>query len=115
MNWRLMWDREDGRSDGLDQQITAPDVFMCQMRLSMHKLLFAAVPCVFLLSSGSLRAAQEDLDTLMMRATVKVSDEKSAGTGFILSRPDPHQPRRSQFVLVTAAHAFENIPGNEVM
>jgi hypothetical protein len=65
-----------------------------------------------LLLAGPRLAAQEDLDTQMMRATVKVNHEKSAGTGFILCRPDPHAPERSQFVLVTAAHVFENIPGD---
>lgn len=79
----------------------------------MHKLPFATVPCVVLLLAGSLIADQEDLNTLMMQATVKVSHEKSAGTGFVLCRPDPHESRHSQFVLVTAAHVFENIPGNE--
>ncbi|MHB1421651.1 MAG: hypothetical protein ACYC3I_00360 [Gemmataceae bacterium] len=43
----------------------------------------------------------------------EVSHEKSTGTGFFLWRPDPHEPNCSQFVLVTAAHVFENIPGNE--
>jgi hypothetical protein len=79
----------------------------------MNRLAFAVVPCLSLLLAGSLRADQEDLDTLMMRATVKVGHEKSAGTGFVLCRPDPHEPARSQFVLVTAAHVFENIPGHE--
>jgi hypothetical protein len=62
------------------------------MRLSMHRLPFAVVPCVALLLVGSLRADQEDLDTLMMRATVKVNHEMSTGAGFILCRPDPHEP-----------------------
>ncbi len=79
----------------------------------MHRLPFAAVPCVALLLAGALHADQEDLNTQLMRATVKVSHEKSTGTGFVLCRPDPHEPRRSQFVLVTAAHVFENIPGDE--
>lgn len=79
----------------------------------MHRRSLAAVSCVVLLLAGPLRADQEDLDTLLMRATVKVSHEKSAGTGFILCRPDPHKPSRGQFVLVSAAHVFENIPGDE--
>jgi hypothetical protein len=81
----------------------------------MHRLLFAAVPCVILLMVGPLRADPEDLDTQMMRATVKVSHERSTGTGFVLCRPDPHDTRSNQFVLVTAAHVFENIPGDEAV
>src|SRR5262249_3091739 len=67
---------------------------------------------VLILLAGPLLAGQEDLDTQLMRATVKISHEKSAGTGFFLCRPDPNGPQRSQFVLVTAAHVFENIPGD---
>jgi hypothetical protein len=66
-----------------------------------------------LLLAGPLRADDEDLDTQMMRATVKVSHEKSTGTGFLLSRPDPHDANRSQFVFVTAAHVLESSPGAE--
>jgi hypothetical protein len=80
----------------------------------MRRPPFAAVPVVVLfLLGGSVRAEQEDLDTQLMRATVKVSHEKSTGTGFILCRSDPRDPQRSQFVLVTAAHVFEGIPGDE--
>ena len=81
----------------------------------MHRLSFAAAPCVALLLAGSLRADQEDLNTQLMRATVKVSHKKSTGTGFIICRSDPHESQHNQFVLVTAAHVFENIPGNEAI
>jgi hypothetical protein len=82
------------------------------MRLSMHRLPFTAVASLLLLSVGQLRADPEDLDTQMMRATVKVSHDKSTGTGFVLCRPSRREARR-QFVLVTAAHVFEHIPGDE--
>jgi hypothetical protein len=79
----------------------------------MHRLRFAAVPGLALLLAGPLRAEPEDLPTQLMRATVKVNHEKSAGSGFILTRPDPHEARRRQFVLVTAAHVLEKIPGDD--
>ncbi len=81
----------------------------------MFKLSVAACSClVLLLLAGPLPADdQEDLNTELMRATVKIGHEKSTGTGFFLCRPDPRDPQRSQFVLVTAAHVFENIPGDE--
>lgn len=80
--------------------------------------MLKAMPAVFsglvlLLLPGPLPADQEDLNTELMRATVKIDHEKSTGTGFFLCRPDPRNPERSQFVLVTAAHVFENIPGDE--
>jgi V8-like Glu-specific endopeptidase len=49
-----------------------------------------------------------DFNTLVMRATVKVSHEKSTGAGFLLSAADG-----KKFILVTAAHALEGTPGNE--
>jgi hypothetical protein len=79
----------------------------------MHRTpVLAGSGLLLLLLAGPLAADQEDLDTQLMRATVKISHEKSAGTGFFLCRPDPHAPERHQFVLVTAAHVFENIPGD---
>jgi hypothetical protein len=80
----------------------------------MHKTPVAAGSClVLLLLAGPLPADQEDLNTQLMRATVKISHEKAGGTGFLLCRPDPQAPQRSQFVLVTAAHVFETIPGDQ--
>lgn len=80
----------------------------------MNRLPFAA-PCIILLLAGPVRAEEEDLDTLMMRATVKVSHDKSTGTAFILYRSDPREPQHNQFVLVTAAHVFEKIPDDEAI
>ncbi|OWK44508.1 hypothetical protein FRUB_02440 [Fimbriiglobus ruber] len=60
-----------------------------------------------------LRADDEDFNTQLMRATVKVGHEKSTGTGFILTRPDPAAPKRVQYVLITAAHVFERMTGDE--
>jgi hypothetical protein len=82
----------------------------------MSRTPLVAVTCLVLsLLAGPLQAEEEDLDTQLMRATVKVSHEKSTATGFLLCRPDPKEPQHRQFVLVTAAHVFENIPGNEAI
>lgn len=78
----------------------------------MHRRALAVFACLALLSAGPAWGGDEDLNTQLMRATVLVSHPKSAGTGFVLSRPDPGDPRRRQFILVTAAHVFENIPGD---
>jgi S1-C subfamily serine protease len=57
---------------------------------------------------ASLAVAQEEFNTQMMRATVKISHDRSTGTGFILQHG-----KTGQFVLVTAAHVLNNTPGDE--
>lgn len=57
-----------------------------------------------------VRAEEEDLSTRLMRSTVKISHDKSTATGFIVTNISD-----SQYILVTAAHVFENTPGNETM
>lgn len=66
-----------------------------------------------LLLAGPLLAEEDDLDTQLMRATVKIGHDKSTGTGFILTRPDPGDPRRKQYLLVTAAHVFSKMTSDE--
>jgi V8-like Glu-specific endopeptidase len=61
---------------------------------------FAAAACV--------RAEEEDFNTQMMRATVKISHEKSTATGFILAKG-----KEDRYLLVTAAHVLETTPGEE--
>jgi hypothetical protein len=68
-----------------------------------------------LLFPGVLPAEDEDLDTQMMRATVKIGHAKSTAAGFILCRPDPADGEGRQFILVTAAHFFEESRENEIM
>ncbi len=64
-----------------------------QQSVSMPKAAVAACSClVLLLLAGPLPADQEDLNTELMRATVKIGHSKSTGTGFILCRPDPRDP-----------------------
>jgi hypothetical protein len=82
--------------------------------MPLPRALGTALACATLLLLASpLRADEEDLSTELMRATVKIGHEQSTATGFFLCRPDPREPLRSQFVLVTAAHVFERIPGDE--
>lgn len=59
-------------------------------------------------SAVSAVAEDEDFNTQLMRATVKIAHDKSTGTGFVLSAADG-----KKFVLVTAAHVFELTPGDE--
>ena len=50
-------------------------------------------------------AKAEDLNTQLMRATVKISHAKSTATGFVLSTAEG-----AKHVLVSAAHVFDNTP-----
>lgn len=61
-----------------------------------------------LFTSTSLSAEAEDLNTRMLRATVKLSHDDSTATGFILTPDDG-----KSFLLVTANHVLANTKGNE--
>ncbi len=67
----------------------------------------AILGCLLLLPVLA-RAEDEDLNTRLMRATVKISHDQSTATGFIVSRGPDETP-----ILVTAAHVFEKTPGDE--
>jgi V8-like Glu-specific endopeptidase len=72
---------------------------------------FLVVASLFLLLAPAAPAQApveaEDLNTQMMRATVKIMHEKSTATGFILTKaPDQH-------ILVTANHIFDTTPGDQ--
>jgi hypothetical protein len=54
-----------------------------------------------------------DLNTQLMNATVKIANPKSTATAFLLTRPDPSQASKTQFILVTAAHVLEKMTGDE--
>jgi hypothetical protein len=77
----------------------------------MHRILIP--PALLLLAAPPAPAEREDLSTQMMRATVKVTHPKSTGTGFLLTLPSADATKKDRLVLVTAAHLFEKIEGNE--
>ncbi len=66
-------------------------------------LLFIALLFVY-----PVFAETEDLNTQLMRATVKISHTNSTGTGFIL-----YNQKDEKHILVTASHVLENTPGEE--
>ena len=64
---------------------------------------------LFLLPFASRALAEdEDLHTQLMRATVKISHDKLTATGFVLASGNDEKQ-----ILVTAAHVFDNTPGDE--
>lgn len=58
-------------------------------------------------------ASAEDLSTQIVRATCKIAGGNSAATAFLLRRvaADPAPPR--QFALITGAHVFDSMPGEQ--
>jgi hypothetical protein len=58
--------------------------------------------------SSQIFAADEDFTTQLMRATFKITHEKSTATGFILKKNN-----EEKYILITAAHVLSNTPGDE--
>lgn len=52
-----------------------------------------------------------DLSTVLMRSTFKLQGNGSMGTAFVLGQPDPANPGRGFYVLITAAHVLEEMEG----
>jgi len=80
--------------------------------------------CVFtlllisgILFCGETRAATSprlELNSIMMRNTYKITGESGyMGSCFLIGKPLKDEPKRAAFVLVTAAHVFENMKGEE--
>ncbi|MEW4452490.1 serine protease [Bremerella sp. JC817] len=77
------------------------------MLKTVSLVLLALLVSASLLTSP-LHAESEDPTTLMFRATVKLSNPGSTGTGFILT-PDEGKT----FILVTAKHVLDKTNGDE--
>jgi hypothetical protein len=74
-----------------------------------------AIALLAVLASGQcLRAQPHDLDTQLMLATLKLSDQEATGTAFVLTRVLPKNPKAPQFLLVTAEHTLSRTKGDEV-
>ena len=60
-----------------------------------------------------------ELNTLLMQSTFmlagksKEENKVSFGTGFIIGRPYKNNPKRSKYVLITAAHVLEGFKGQK--
>ena len=70
------------------------------------RCFFLLLGSTFITSQNS--AADEDLNTQLMRATFKIMHEKSTATGFILKKNN-----EEKHILITAAHVLNNTPGDE--
>ncbi len=79
----------------------------------MRVSVLAAVVGTWILLGFSHSARADDFDTELMRATCKLANEKSTATAFLLSQPGAGDSRKGSFLLITAAHVFEQMAGNE--
>jgi hypothetical protein len=51
----------------------------------------------------------------MMQATCKIKGPGSLGTGFIIGKPDPTNPPKAFYTLITAAHVLQSVRGNNII
>lgn len=64
------------------------------------------------------KSHENELDTTLMQSTFKLQSiapqgqPVTLGTVFIMGRPYPTQPNLARYVLITAAHVLEGIPGD---
>lgn len=104
------------------RSVNAAALMICVMAL------FALLqPCQSAAQTASAPAAppirkshETQLDNMLMQSTFKIQSiglpgqVPSLGVAFVMGRPDPapNQPNRARFVLVTASHVLEGIPGD---
>lgn len=68
------------------------------------------------MSGGKAMAENQnilELNSVMMRNTYKIEGEGSIGSCFLIGRSFKKDPSQAYFVLVTAAHVFEQMKGEE--
>jgi hypothetical protein len=58
-------------------------------------------------------ALAESLRTQFVLATYRLENSKTSATGFVISRPRPGTKQKADVVLVTAAHVFQTMSGDE--
>jgi V8-like Glu-specific endopeptidase len=74
----------------------------------MRHLSYPFVVLIVSLFASPVAAEEEDLNTQLMRATVKISHNTLTATGFVLTTKNG-----GKVMLVTAAHVFENTRADE--
>jgi hypothetical protein len=79
----------------------------------MKLLLSVAVCCLSLFVVSPVLVQAEHLSVQLMRATCRVSGPNTAGTALLLTRPVAGNPQQNQTVLITAAHVFEAMQGEQ--
>lgn len=79
-------------------------------KISRDYLIFAVVFLLIMIPYSSF--AQNNFCEIMMRSTFQISDGQSAGTVFIMGRPDPVATQTAYYILITADHVLSGFPGD---
>lgn len=84
----------------------------------MQRTCLAVLLFSVLTAGISVRAQKVDLNVAMMQSTFMLQGQDSTGTAFLLLRPYPGQQPDAEslagkVVLITAAHVFERMKGDE--
>lgn len=72
-----------------------------------------ALMLLYVLSCGAATCAEpDDFSETLMRSTFKIEQGGIIGSSFLMATPDLENPTRGHFVLLTATHVFEAMPGD---
>ena len=74
----------------------------------MNRARYLFLILSFTFYASKIFAVDDDLNTHLMRATFKITHEKSTATVFILKKNN-----EEKYILITAAHVLNNTPGDE--
>ncbi len=75
--------------------------------------LFLICSMGHLVLSSVSHADSPSLRTQVVLATYRLEHPKTSGSAFIIGRPDPSDSEGTNLLLVTAAHAFEKMDGDQ--
>lgn len=78
-----------------------------------RRIILMVSLCILTTVTGINRADAESLRTQVVMATYRLENPKSNGTGFIIRRSNPKAEAGHELLLVTAAHVFEKMDGNQ--
>jgi len=77
------------------------------------------IAAVLFMSALAQNQPPIELNTELMRATVRLDgmspEGSKIGTGFIMGRPIPNNPKRAQYVLITANHVLDEVKSHFVI
>lgn len=89
------------------------------LRVSLVSASVVVLAGAFVGSSSADDEQPFEFNTAMLQWTIRIQgpwkddpSQLSLGTGFVLARPYPTDPKRGRAVLVTAAHVFNDIAGD---
>jgi hypothetical protein len=77
------------------------------------RFAFSSTIAFAILLSSSQRFFAADATTQLLQATCKLANKESTATCFLIARPVPDKHDETETILVTAAHVFEKMTGED--